>query len=532
MILSCSKLTPTSIELNEQWLKSSLEFFTKVATPNPATRGSISSRSVHTCVGIEVRREVHVRTEVHSFVEEEVCTQSVDKEDVPEIVVLEKNVKEQLMQIVDMQRRLLSLQDITKRLNNGPSKVDHNVDHNVDHIVGDRVVLDKIFKEQQLQILDMQRRLLSLKHITKTQNNGFSEPVHNVDHLDKNGNGRVCVQVGGLDHQSTEGPAIECILNILISQVTSVNKDLAEESESVAIDGLISLQSHDIHSQPFLSTSKVTELITELFTSPNDPGFSQDLTRSPNAPKRSVSVPEEIMSLFRDKKKMEMQWTFPWLDDGHRVQMDFWERLVGRSASKRGWLADDVNIWIKYLWHFTQPNDDWAMASPYMSDMLSRYELPLYYADGTKYGVPWFANNVEKVYFPVNEKDFHWCLAELHIRSGVITFYDSLGGPSNGIEDHLFWLELRQIFEFHIPTYMDYADVFVKKNIDKTNYSISYAQGVPIQGGLYGDCGLWVCIFLYMLSHNLPLEVDDSIEFALVYRERVIEFFWKHKMLV
>ncbi|GKE03491.1 phospholipase-like protein, partial [Tanacetum coccineum] len=166
-----------------------LEYFTKVTTPNPvlrsATRGSSSSRSFHTCVRTEVRREVHVRTEVHSFVEEEVCTQSVDKEDVPEIVVLEKNVKEQQMQIVDMQRRLLSLEDITKRLNNGPSQVDHNVDNNVDHIVGDRVVLDKIFKEQQLQILDMQRRLLSLEHITKTQNNGLSEPDHNVDHLDK-----------------------------------------------------------------------------------------------------------------------------------------------------------------------------------------------------------------------------------------------------------------------------------------------------------------------------------------------------------
>nr|GEU93114.1 hypothetical protein [Tanacetum cinerariifolium] len=168
----------------------------KVTTPNPATRGSSSSRSVHTCVRKEVRREVHVHTEVHSFVEEEVCTQSVDKDDVPEIVVLEKNVKEQQMQIADMQRRLLSLEDIIKQLNNVPSKVDHNVDNNVDH---------------------------------------------NFDHIVRD---RV---------------------------------DLAEESESAAIDGLISLQSHDIHSQPFLSPSKVTQLINELFTSPNGPGFSQKM---------------------------------------------------------------------------------------------------------------------------------------------------------------------------------------------------------------------------------------------------------------
>ncbi|GKA21965.1 hypothetical protein Tco_0707927 [Tanacetum coccineum] len=387
-----------------------------VTTPNPATRGSSSSRSVHTCVRKEVRREVHVRTEVHSFVEEEVCTQSVDKEDVPDIVVLEKNIKEQQMQIADMQRLDHNVD------NNVDHNVDNNVDHNVDHIVGDKVVLDKIFKEQQLQILDMQRRLLSLEHITKTQNNGLSEPDHNVDHLDK------VVQVGGLNHQSTEG-ANHCMYS------KHLDKNWNDVSENHHVD--------DLDHQSVEGVSQVTSVNKELFTSPNDPGFSQansvfgyvdvdnmdkdgcitdvktvarpflrqrrldnacDLTRSPNAPKRSVSVPEEIMSLFRDKKKMEMQWTYPWLDDGYRIQMDFWERLVGRSASKRGWLADDhIDIWIEYLWHFRQPNDDWAMASPYLSDMLSRYELPLYYADGIKYGVPWFASGVEKVYFPVKE---------------------------------------------------------------------------------------------------------------------------------
>ncbi|GJU05431.1 hypothetical protein Tco_1121861 [Tanacetum coccineum] len=69
-----------------------------VTTPNPATRGSSSSRSVHTCVRKEVGSE-----------------------------------------IADMQRRLLLLEVITKRLNNGPSKVDHNVDNNVDHNAWKRI---------------------------------------------------------------------------------------------------------------------------------------------------------------------------------------------------------------------------------------------------------------------------------------------------------------------------------------------------------------------------------------------------------
>nr|GEV93877.1 phospholipase-like protein [Tanacetum cinerariifolium] len=33
------------------------------------------------------------------------------------------------------------------------------------------------------------------------------------------------------------------------------------------------------------------------------------------------------------------------------------------------------------------------------------------------------------------------------------------------------------------------------------------------------------------LSHNIPLEVDDPISFALAYHERLIEFYWKYKML-
>ncbi|GKC26874.1 hypothetical protein Tco_1034168 [Tanacetum coccineum] len=120
---------------------------------------------------------------------------------------------------------------------------------------------------------------------------------------------------------------------------------------------------------------------------------SKDLTRSPTAPKRTVSVHKEVMALFHDKNKMEMCWTFPWVDDGHLVQIEFWEKLVGRSHTKRGWLSSDhLDIWTEYLWQFRDPNADWAIASPYLSD--SRFEYPLYYADGVKSGVPWLSHNI------------------------------------------------------------------------------------------------------------------------------------------
>ncbi|GKC49416.1 hypothetical protein Tco_1072161, partial [Tanacetum coccineum] len=78
----------------------------------------------------EVRHEVHVRNEVHRFIdEEEVSTRAVDEEDVRPQVVLEKIIKAQKQKIVDMQHRLLSLEQIMNTQNSRPSDVDHSVDH-------------------------------------------------------------------------------------------------------------------------------------------------------------------------------------------------------------------------------------------------------------------------------------------------------------------------------------------------------------------------------------------------------------------
>nr|GEZ70518.1 hypothetical protein [Tanacetum cinerariifolium] len=101
-----------------------------------ATKGSSNSKSVHTRVRIEVRHEVHVRTEVSRVVnkeevhvravdKEDVRTRAVDEEDTQERVVLAKTVKAQEQMIVDLQRHLFSLEEITKQLKTGPSDVDH-----------------------------------------------------------------------------------------------------------------------------------------------------------------------------------------------------------------------------------------------------------------------------------------------------------------------------------------------------------------------------------------------------------------------
>ncbi|GKC53464.1 hypothetical protein Tco_1076209 [Tanacetum coccineum] len=80
--------------------------------------------------------------------------------------------------------------------------------------VRERAILEKIIKAQEQKIDDMQRHLLSLEKITKQLNTKKSDVDHNVDHLDKNGNGSENVVVGGLDHQSMEGVS-QC-LNVVV----------------------------------------------------------------------------------------------------------------------------------------------------------------------------------------------------------------------------------------------------------------------------------------------------------------------------
>ncbi|GKA77505.1 hypothetical protein Tco_0783966 [Tanacetum coccineum] len=105
-----------------------------------STRGSSNSKSVHTCVRTEVHYEVHARTEVSRVVDkeevhvrvvnkEDVRTRAVDEEDMQERDVLAKTVKAQEHMIVDLQRRLFLLEEITKQLKIGPYDGPSDVDH-------------------------------------------------------------------------------------------------------------------------------------------------------------------------------------------------------------------------------------------------------------------------------------------------------------------------------------------------------------------------------------------------------------------
>ena len=135
------------------------------------------------------------------------------------------------------------------------------------------------------------------------------------------------------------------------------------------------------------------------------------------------------------------------------------------------------------------------------------------------------------MYFPVNEPDKHWCLAELHLGTGVLSFYDTLGVVHG--KGTRWWRNMKRILPKQLTIYLDQHGILDSKGISAKDYKITcHCPAVPEQAQEYGDCGVWVCIILYRLCHNQPLEVDDPLQTALAYRERMLEYFWKHKQPV
>ena len=153
------------------------------------------------------------------------------------------------------------------------------------------------------------------------------------------------------------------------------------------------------------------------------------------------------------------------------------------------------------MWH-TRPDDrDWSMVSCFFLPLLMQGSIPLFYVNKDKYPLGWA--DVEHVFIPINEPETHWSLAVFHIRSGNVTFYDTQGYPET--ETRLFYLKMRETLETSLPKLLKAADVFDQKGIDPVSYRIKFmnAEDVPMQGGLFDDCGVWVCILLfrYVILH-------------------------------
>ncbi|GJZ59538.1 ulp1 protease family, C-terminal catalytic domain-containing protein [Tanacetum coccineum] len=138
--------------------------------------------------------------------------------------------------------------------------------------------------------------------------------------------------------------------------------------------------------------------------------------------------------------------------------------------------------------------------------------------------------DVEQVFFSINEPKKHYCLGVLHIRTGMITLYDSFF--SEAVETRKWWIKMRKAFKKYIPSYLQEWGILDAKCIPLESYNINFVVGkdVPIQGDAYGNCGVWVCIFLHRLIHKMAVSAKDPHIVGLAYREHMFDYFWKYKI--
>lgn len=101
------------------------------------------------------------------------------------------------------------------------------------------------------------------------------------------------------------------------------------------------------------------------------------------------------------------------------------------------------------------------------------------------------------MFIPINEPLQHWSLAHFDIKTGIVTFYDSEGYHEP--ETRPWYLNMRRCLECKLPEILEQTEVFESKGINPLEYSIKFenAHNIPKQGGVFGDCGVFVCLFLY-----------------------------------
>ncbi|GJW49024.1 phospholipase-like protein [Tanacetum coccineum] len=193
----------------------------------------------------------------------------------------------------------------------------------------------------------------------------------------------------------------------------------------------------------------------EVVNEPQLPDSHEDLTRDSKATKTRIHVSKEVLDFFNQVQKPG--YHFPW-GTGFTVDDKYWQCLFAKDANRKG----------------------------------------------------------NRVMDPV-DVNAHWFLAEFQIRTGVITFYDTLNGLESWQKENLdWWLSLRVMMIEQLPQGMSKHGIFKKKDIDPERYNITFdfSNHAPKQANLYGDCSVWVCIMMYRLvndfSMDFPLGMEQS----------------------
>ncbi|PWA50637.1 phospholipase-like protein [Artemisia annua] len=226
---------------------------------------------------------------------------------------------------------------------------------------------------------------------------------------------------------------------------------------------------------PVQNTSKHVTPRGQVFSDEvfNLPPFVEDLSCPEGCKKDRVTVPVYMQVFVRNGKTP--LYRFPW---GYRdipIGRDFWLALLCKDVAGQGWLSDNhLNLWVDLMWHF-RPAD------------------------------------AELVLFSVRAS-----LGELRSILG---------------RRRPWWKDMRSRLPSQLLCYLNEVGVLKDKGIPIDGYEITldYAN-VPRQHRSFGDCGIWVCIFMYRLCFNLPLTFEDTpLQVAVAFRERMIEYFWNNK---
>ncbi|PWA69469.1 phospholipase-like protein [Artemisia annua] len=209
---------------------------------------------------------------------------------------------------------------------------------------------------------------------------------------------------------------------------------------------------------------------------------------------------------------------FPWCEDV-TVDRRFWESLVCLDPKRQGWLLEEasnltthIELWVNYMWHVRLHTADWAMVSGYFVQLLLQNSLPLWYANGERYSIPW--SDVKQVFMPINEMESHWFVARFEIERGLVTFYDGGQVFVEALPD--FYYQVMDCLQSQLPKVLSQAQVFQKKGIDPSTYNITFyhLDKIPKQSGIFGDCGIWVVSFYIAW-------LMDPVQAALAYREQM-----------
>nr|GEU46939.1 phospholipase-like protein [Tanacetum cinerariifolium] len=129
-------------------------------------------------------------------------------------------------------------------------------------------------------------------------------------------------------------------------------------------------------------------------------------------------------------------------------------------------------------------NDEEQPAKSSLNDLELQQEPDIV---DVKYGI---LEQKANVYFLVNESKHHWCLAQLEIRTGVVTFYDSLGWV--GGSRRRWWRQMKKVLPEKLTLYLLMHGIFDSKGISTDHHKITYSYvSVPFQASLYGDCRIW-----------------------------------------